>query len=99
MNPKISIIVPVYNTSLYLRRCLNSLKSQTSLLVVVPLNIASVEEAKMILGAFVITEEADIQNFLSEIISTKDNLLNMAHQTNEYAKKYFPISVVRENLP
>ena len=26
MNPKISIIVPVYNTSLYLRRCLNSLK-------------------------------------------------------------------------
>lgn len=29
MNPKISIIVPVYNTSLYLRRCLNSLKNQT----------------------------------------------------------------------
>ena len=99
MNPKISIIVPVYNTNKYLRRCLKSLKSQTTLLVVGPRNSATVEEAKMFLGAFVITAEADIQTFLSEIISTKDNLLNMAHQTNEYAKKYFPISVVRENLP
>lgn len=71
MNPKISIIVPVYNTSLYLRRCLNSLKSQTSLLVVGPRNIASVEEAKMILGAFVITEEADIQNFCLRLFRPK----------------------------
>ena len=86
MNPKISIIVPVYNTSLYLRRCLNSLKSQTSLLVVGPRNIASVEEAKMILGAFVITDVADILNFLCVFYSPKDYLLNMAHQTIEYAK-------------
>ena len=26
---KVSIIVPVYNTSLYLRECLNSIKNQT----------------------------------------------------------------------
>lgn len=29
MKPKISIIVPVYNTSLYLRQCLDSIKNQT----------------------------------------------------------------------
>lgn len=82
----------------YSTKISDCLQSGSSLLVVGPRNIASVEEAKMIPGAFVITEEVDIQNFLSEIISTKDNLLNMAHQTNEYAKKYFLISVVRENL-
>ena len=29
MGPKISIIVPVYNVSAYIRRCVNSVASQT----------------------------------------------------------------------
>ena len=82
----------------YSTKISDCLQSGSALLVVGPRNIASVEEAILIPGAFVIYDEANILDSLNSIISAKDKLLYMARLTNEFAKKKFPISKVRENL-
>lgn len=53
-NPKVSVIIPVYNGQRYLRRCLNSLLSQTySNLQIIVIDDGSTDETGKICGEYV----------------------------------------------
>lgn len=82
----------------YSTKISDCLQSGSVLMVVGPRDIASVEEALQIPGALVITELDKIQNLILDVLKKKDGLVERARSINEYAKKYFPLSVVRTNL-
>ena len=51
--PKVSVIVPVYNTEKYISRCLNSLLSQTfSDMEIICVNDGSTDNSKVILEEY-----------------------------------------------
>ena len=68
------------------------------MLVVGPKGIASVEEAMLIDGVKVICAQHNIENDLRELIYNPQQLLYRATRTNAFAKKKFPIEVVRKKL-
>ena len=51
--PKVSIIVPVYNTSAYLRRCMDALTGQTlEDIEIIAVNDGSTDDSPAILGEY-----------------------------------------------
>ena len=56
-NPMISVIVPVYNTEKYLKRCLESLVNQTyKELEIILVNDASTDDSGEIIEEYVLTD-------------------------------------------
>ena len=57
MNPKVSILVPVYNMESYLPRCLDSLRSQTLTdIEIIAVNDGSTDNSLQILKAYARTD-------------------------------------------
>lgn len=80
MNPKISIILPVYNTEKYIQRCLDSIKSQTfENYEVVVVNDATPD------GAMSIVEKYAKQDVRYVIVDKKQNEGSMCARKSGYA--------------
>lgn len=82
----------------YSTKISDCLQSGSMMLVVGPKGIASVEEAMLIDGVKVICAQHNIENDLRELIYNPQQLLYRATRTNAFAKKKFPIEVVRKKL-
>ena len=67
-NPKISVIIPVYNTEEYLRECLNSVINQT------------LKEIEIIL---IDDGSTDNSGKICEEYASKDNRIKVIHQKNQ----------------
>lgn len=93
-NPKdIQIVRLSYSTKIS-----DCLQSGATMLVVGPRGIASVEEALLIDGAKVISEEQSIEKELMELISNPSLLLARAKKTKSFAVNKFSLYVTRKNL-
>ena len=69
-NPKVSIIVPVYNAEKYLERCVNSLRNQT------------LKDIEIIL---IDDSSTDLSLKMCEQMAKKDSRIKVIHKTNEGA--------------
>ena len=82
----------------YSTKISDCLQSGSMMLVIGPNGVASVEEAKLIDGAVIINEEANIHSRLESLLSHPIEIAKRAKITNEIAKQKFPIEKVRRNL-
>ena len=82
----------------YSTKISDCLQSGSMFLAVGPRNIASIEESLVVPGADVITDEDSIFTGIKEIVRNKEQIIKQAAQTNLYAKKYFPLEIIRTSL-
>ncbi len=82
----------------YSTKISDCLQSGSMLLAIGPRDIASIEEAIVIPGAYVVSEEQKIYSAIEDIVACKAEIPSQAKLINNYAKEHFPISIVRENL-
>lgn len=82
----------------YSTKISDCLQSGSMLLAVGPRNIASIEEALVIPGANVITDEHRIFTGIKEIVRNKKQIPQQAALTNLYAKEKFPLDIIRKTL-
>lgn len=79
-------------------KIIDCLQSGTTLLVIGPKGIASVEYTRNIPGAVVIDDEKNILEILNKVVFNPLTLINKAISINKYAKENHSISVVRTRL-
>ena len=68
--PKVSVIIPVYNTEKYLRQCLDSIVNQT----LIDIEIICIDDGS-----------TDMSLKILEEYSRADSRFTILHQTNQYA--------------
>lgn len=87
MNPKVAVIVPVYNQEKYLRKCLDSLINQTFQdIEIICFNDASTDSSLAIL------QEYAAKDSRMQVIDSQTNIKQGGVETPEYAARQPRIS-------
>lgn len=79
-------------------KIIDCLQSGSTMMVIGPKGIASVEYPRQIPGAIVVDDLNNIRSVLYEIVANPQTLIDRSKAINEFAKKNHTIEVVRENL-
>lgn len=84
--PKVSVIVPVYNTEIYLKKCLDSLVNQTlKEIEIIVVNDGSPDESQKIIDVYTKEYPQKVKAFIKENGGLSDaRNYGMAHSSGEY---------------